>query len=447
MNSIAKEKGIEFENELNWKEIQAKAKAEKKFIFLYCYATWCGRCKQMDRNIFVSEEVGAIFKNFISVKIQMDSTSLDNKHVRMWYADSRRFQQQYGINAFPTFLFFSPEGKLVHRGIGYLEINDFVQLAIDARSYNAQYYTLLQDYQEGRKNYNTLPKLIRMTREFGELKLAEMIAKDYKLNFFDKLDKERMCTKDNLDFISEYLKFLSSKDSLFRLCYIYPTRIDSIRKFNGWATYVVKQIINREEIENKVWKGESKSIPITNNPNWKRIYKSIKDKYGEIFAGSLVSSGQLAFYRKIGNWSQYANLIDILIRENPPKVGEENLGYIIGGLAKENAWALNGIAWDAFENCTDKKVLLKAFCWSELSIRLDSLKSPDGNFQFLDTKANLLYKLGNVHDAIEFEMKAISADLINAKKEGLNKGAFTDEFEVTIDKMKLGSPTWPIKKE
>ncbi len=38
-------KVIHFENGLSWEQIKEKAKAEHKYIFVDCYATWCGPCK------------------------------------------------------------------------------------------------------------------------------------------------------------------------------------------------------------------------------------------------------------------------------------------------------------------------------------------------------------------------------------------------------------------
>src|ERR1700712_5787845 len=42
--------GMKFEHALNWTEIQAKAKAENKFIIMDCYTTWCGPCTYMTNN-------------------------------------------------------------------------------------------------------------------------------------------------------------------------------------------------------------------------------------------------------------------------------------------------------------------------------------------------------------------------------------------------------------
>jgi thiol:disulfide interchange protein len=44
-------KGINFENNLSWEQVKEKAKAENKYIFVDCYATWCGPCKAMDKEV------------------------------------------------------------------------------------------------------------------------------------------------------------------------------------------------------------------------------------------------------------------------------------------------------------------------------------------------------------------------------------------------------------
>ena len=107
-----------------------------------------------------------------------------------------------------------------------------------------------------------------------------------------------------------------------------------------------------------------------------------------------------------------------------------------------DAWGLNSAAWDVFLHCSDRKIISKALAWSELSIKLEE---PDPNVQYLDTKANLLYRLGRVQEAIDWEKKAIEVGIANAKKRGREKGDFFDEYTATVDKMKKGEPTWPLK--
>jgi thiol-disulfide isomerase/thioredoxin len=50
--------GVQFEHNLSWTAIQAKAKAENKYIFMDCFTTWCGPCRFMSTKIFPQKESG-----------------------------------------------------------------------------------------------------------------------------------------------------------------------------------------------------------------------------------------------------------------------------------------------------------------------------------------------------------------------------------------------------
>ncbi len=66
--------GMQFVQHSSWTKILAKAKEENKLIFVDCYATWCGPCKKMAKEVFPLADVGAFYNaNYINVKAQMDS--------------------------------------------------------------------------------------------------------------------------------------------------------------------------------------------------------------------------------------------------------------------------------------------------------------------------------------------------------------------------------------
>src|SRR5688572_597879 len=94
-NKQAEEKGIQWVNDLNWQQVVAKAKSENKFIFVDCYATWCGPCKLMDKDVYPQKVVGDFANSrFISVKVQMDKTDKDVVKVREWYNDAATLSSQ-----------------------------------------------------------------------------------------------------------------------------------------------------------------------------------------------------------------------------------------------------------------------------------------------------------------------------------------------------------------
>lgn len=101
------EKGIQF-TEASWKEVLKKAKAEKKVIFLDAYASWCGPCKMLQKNVFTKKEVGDYFnKQFINVKMDMEK------------GEGPALAQTYPLEAYPTLLFIDGNGRVMKKVIGY----------------------------------------------------------------------------------------------------------------------------------------------------------------------------------------------------------------------------------------------------------------------------------------------------------------------------------------
>ena len=61
---------------------------------------------------------------------------------------------------------------------------------------------------------------------------------------------------------------------------------------------------------------------------------------------------------------------------------------------------LNEYAWTVFQNCSDETCLKNALEWSKRSFEKEQ------NPAYMDTYANILYRLGRKDEAIEWEQKA-----------------------------------------
>ncbi|OMP80066.1 thioredoxin fold domain-containing protein [[Flexibacter] sp. ATCC 35208] len=406
-------KGILFETALTWQEIQRKAKAEHKYIFLDCFATWCGPCKAMDKNVYTDELVGnKTNSNFISVKVQMDSTLGDNEQVRKWHADIDKISKNYKISAYPTFLFFSPNGELLHKEIGYFSPSAFIQILNDAIDSSKQNVLLAEKYKKGMVNHSKMGMLAITTNKNGNKQLAAQIAKNYKENYLDQINNELILTEENLYFFQRFSTQIASTDRIIKFCLNHPEKLDSIINFKGWANLMISFVITKEEITSKLWNAGK---PTTQNPDWLNIREAITQKYPMLDVDQLILNGQIDYYRAINDWFTYGNYRTEKLKKIPPKV--EGLNVFM---------EYNMPAWDAFLNCRDSNVLKEAVNWIDQAIALEN-PSP----QYLDTKANLLYKLGRASDALELEEKAVVMD--PKEKDLLD----------ALEKMKEGIPTWP----
>lgn len=108
--------GIEF-FEGSWQETLKKAREEDKLIFLDAYASWCGPCKAMQKNVFPTDKVGEYFNtHFISVKIDMEK------------GEGPALSAKYGLTAYPTLYFIDHKGKVVKSALGYHNVNKLLKL-------------------------------------------------------------------------------------------------------------------------------------------------------------------------------------------------------------------------------------------------------------------------------------------------------------------------------
>ncbi|MEG0517495.1 MAG: thioredoxin domain-containing protein [Bacteroidales bacterium] len=93
----------------------AKNKKGPKLVFLDCYTTWCGPCKNMSEKIFPMEKVGTFFNaNFVNIKIDMEK------------GEGPELAKKFSVKAYPTFLILSADGKEVGRIVGGGDADGFI---------------------------------------------------------------------------------------------------------------------------------------------------------------------------------------------------------------------------------------------------------------------------------------------------------------------------------
>ncbi len=388
------EKGVQFEQTLSWTEIQEKAKAENKFIFMHCYTSYCGPSKYMSTVIYPTAEAGNFMNDkFISVKLQLDTSAEDNAQVKNWYKNAHEIAETYNIHASPTYLIFDANGNPVHRFIGQTQTTwEFVEKTKNSFNPEKQYYVLLKEYKQARKDSAFLHKIANAALDAYDTANIPVVVNEY-LN-----TQSDLYTPENLRLLEWITQ--SSKDKGFNIMLDNPEKVNAVLG-KGVAESRTQGIIISEEILEKYK---------IQQPDWKVITTTITKKY-PAQANEVIAKGKFVYYGNRNDWKnfQYA-IVDYL--------------KIYG--AKVSPGKLNDYAWMIFQNCDDRDCLAEALKWSKLSFKDNNEPA------FMDTYANILYKLGKKDEALSWEKKALELVPEIDKK----------NYGETIEKMKKGEKTW-----
>lgn len=411
--------GINFKHSQSLNEVKAMAKNEGKFIFLDIYATWCGPCKMMEKSVYSTDSVGQLFnQKFISVKVQMDKSRNDDEMVKRWYPDAERIGQQYKITAYPTFLFFSPDGELVYRGSGYQSVENFVKMGIEAMDSTNNYTGMVHKFENNQLSNGEKRVLALKALKMEEKQTALKIAKDFKENYLDHLKQDQLLTRENIDFIREFPDLVSSKDEFFNSFNTSPSTVDTIANQTGLAKLFRNYVITSEEINAKIWDGET---PKNITPEWDQYKNEISRKYNKDISNEILISAKLKWYTYFKNWPKVVEYNIALIESEPMELHQQI-----------NRILLNNTIYDIiFKHATKPKELKKGINWMEQLLAYE----PD-HYSWIDTHSNLLYKLGKHEDAIKTEQKALELAQIK------NDSGAVQEYNTTIMKMRKGQPTW-----
>jgi thioredoxin-related protein len=407
-------KGIAFERGLTWQEVLQKAKIENKFVFIDCYTTWCGPCRLMDQQVYINDSIGTFINaHYISIRLQMDKTDEDNPQIKSSHKTADFVHQKYNIGSYPTFLFFSPDGRLVHREGGFKRAKVFLNLAKAAMDPTQQYYTLLANYQEEKKNYALLPNLARAAINMGQDSLAKMVVREYLNDCLDKLSDSEFLTRSNILFLHQNCNFVSPEDHVFRTYYENRVIIDSIMHYHGFANIAVDFIIY-ENIIAPVVKQAAKAMK---EPNWHQLENRLALRYNVEMAKKLVLEGRINFYSATREWSDYSKYYIRQQKQNGIEKKMSSFG--------SDATNLNNSAYEVFQYSSKRRELKEALEWVNRAIKVSASPYPDA----MDTKANLLYKLGKTAEGLALEQRA--HELAPRNK----------DISTNYEKMKIALPT------
>ncbi|HLX52956.1 MAG TPA: hypothetical protein VKR58_03395, partial [Aquella sp.] len=214
---------------------------------------------------------------------------------------------------------------------------------------------------------------------------------------------------DNLNFLSLFTK--KTTDKGFSLFYKNSKRIDTIEKSDNFAESVIENVLTNEIVVPYV----TLCVKNHTDPPWSKMYRLIRKQYGDGYAQLTIMDSKIQWYFDKKDMVKYTRLLISRVKiMGPMGIGVEKFD-------------LNNNAFQVFLYSNDKKDLLTALKWSEKSL----LNNNDVyKINCIDTKANLLYKLGRTDEAILLEEKVVV--LVPE----------LDEYKDILKKMKRGERTW-----
>lgn len=98
-------------------ELLKAAKQQRKGVMIDFMATWCGPCKQMDKETFANEQVGELAQqSFLAYKVDID-----------WF-EGMDIADRYRVVQFPTVVFLDSDGRYIDRVKGFYAPDAFAKI-------------------------------------------------------------------------------------------------------------------------------------------------------------------------------------------------------------------------------------------------------------------------------------------------------------------------------
>lgn len=357
--------GIEFEHDLTFTQILAKAKQQNRLVFMDCYTAWCGPCKRLAAAVFPDSAVGEYFNaNFINAKFDMEK------------GEGVEIANRYQIRAYPTLLWLDGDGNVKHKLVG----------GTDAPGLIAQ----------GKKAADPTPGILSgMKKQYNEGKRDVAFVADF-LNTLNSAG-------ENYDAVfNEYLSKITEKElqdtkhtkTIFTLTK--DVKSPGLAYLMRNKEYYIKNM-GEEALTQKVNAIAEKAIaeaPKANDPALFDAGINLLKTYKAPDHPERIMRNQLSYYAATNNWGEYDQIATQFVK----KYGTKNTALV------------NDICWNYYLNITDRAQLIKANKWAYQAINQEQ------KYTYCLTYAYLVYKLEDYKEA----QKACDYAILRAKEENTN---------------------------
>lgn len=132
--------GIRFE-EKSFADVLKKSAQSNKLVFVDAYTSWCVPCKWMDKNVFVNDTISTFYNaNFVNFKQDMEK------------GEGPELRKKYNVTSYPTYLFLSSDGTVMHRSGSKMEAQEFLKLAQEVLDPKKTLPVLNAKYEQGNRS-------------------------------------------------------------------------------------------------------------------------------------------------------------------------------------------------------------------------------------------------------------------------------------------------------
>jgi thiol-disulfide isomerase/thioredoxin len=433
---LATAQGIAFEPG-SWKDAVAKAKAEKKLIFLDTYTTWCGPCKWMDKNVYPDAKVGEKFNAaFVNFKVDAEK------------GEGIELAKKYQVTAYPTYLFVSADETLVYRTIGSRPAEKFIEEADKALTAGREkpLSAWESEYAGGQRDAEFLRGYLEKRQKLG-LSNADLFDAYLATLPADSLAAPstlRLLADDNhppvaggkaFGVLYENRNKLASAGVRMPATMLFQQSIQQTVREAGRAknpSLLAMAVRANEQVYANAPETKRREMAAQMEMTYFRAAKEF-DKYAAAateYVNRYLSRRNLDSLRKLDEQMYALQMAPYTSgkKDSTAAAEKERFAMIKKYMRTMNVGALaneyNSLAWTIYENLTDKARLKEALGWSKRSLELTP-----GNAAFTDTYAHLLYKLGQHQEAVIWAQKALD-------EARASDPSGTKEYEETLAKMK-----------
>ena len=397
----------------SWKDVLAEAKKQNKPVFVDIFTTWCGPCKMMAKQAFPDPKVGEKFNaNFISYQIDAEK------------GEGIDVAKKYAVTAYPTSLYVSANGDLIHRAIGYGGIKgmlDEADKAIEAANDPNPLSVMEKQYEGGKRDVDFLASYLQKRAKMG------MPNGDALEAYLKMVPEDQWSSEKNMGILGGNLTTANSKGFDFLVSKLpsikmSPMGRDAMMGLQKAVQNDLKKAVEQKDesqLDKFIQQNEKMAVlfrPQTDemkqqaaNGYRMRFYQQTKntDKYRPLAQAEAtkmmatpmdsVKAKDEKMYKQFQ--MQTANMPDSVKNSDNFK---KYAGQMKAAETGRMAMSLNNLAWTYYETMPDSKDLNQALTWSAKSLEYDRAG------MYLDTYAHLLSKLGRKDEAVKTQEEAIA---------------------------------------